>query len=59
MKQYVSEFLANEDGAAAIEYSLISALIAVPLIAVLSSIGVALAQIFTTIANNLGGNGGF
>ena len=59
MKQLVSRLFTDESGATAIEYSLLSAVIAVPLITVLSTVGLALAQIFTTIGNALGGNTGF
>jgi Flp pilus assembly pilin Flp len=55
MLQRIHTFLHDESGTAAIEYTLISGLIAIPLIVVLSTVGVALSQVFTIIANALGG----
>ena len=59
MQTLITRLYHDESGATAIEYSLISALMAVPLITVLSTVGVALAQIFATIGNALGGPPGF
>lgn len=53
MKPCISRFITDQKGASAIEYSLISALIAVPLIMALSTIGVALAQVLYTVADTL------
>ena len=46
-------FLANENGATAIEYGLIAALIAVVVITALTTIGTNLSATFTSIAGNL------
>ncbi len=46
-------FAKDEDGATAIEYGLIAALIAVVIIAAVSSVGTNLNQTFTTIADSL------
>jgi len=49
----VISLLRNEDGATAIEYGLIAALIAVVIITALSKIGGNLTNTFNTVANNL------
>ena len=43
----------NEDGATAIEYGLIAALIAVAAITTLAAVGTNLTSTFTTVANKL------
>jgi pilus assembly protein Flp/PilA len=43
----------NEDGATAIEYGLIAALIAVAAVTVLGTVGTNLTSTFTTVANQL------
>jgi pilus assembly protein Flp/PilA len=43
----------NEDGATAIEYGLIAALIAVAAITALAAVGTNLTSTFTTVANKL------
>ena len=43
----------NEDGATAIEYGLIAALIAVAAVTVLGTVGTNLTSTFTTVANKL------
>jgi len=53
MLQIVKNFASNEDGATAIEYGLIAALIAVVVIGVLQSIGTKLLADFTLIAGKL------
>ena len=47
------KMLNNEDGATAIEYGLIAALIAVAAITALTSIGTNLNKTFTNVGNNL------
>jgi pilus assembly protein Flp/PilA len=47
------QMLANDDGATAIEYGLIAALIAVAAITALTSIGGNLNKTFTNVADNL------
>jgi len=49
------DFLADEEGATAIEYGLIAALISIACIMAFQSLGLNLADIFTTIANALRG----
>jgi pilus assembly protein Flp/PilA len=49
--QFVQAFLREEDGAAAIEYGLIAALIAVAIIAGASLLGTSLNGIFTRLGN--------
>ena len=48
-----TKMLANEDGATAIEYGLIAALIAVAAITALTSIGTNLNKTFTNVGDNL------
>ena len=48
------QLIRNEDGATAIEYGLIAALIAVAAITALTSIGDNLNSTFTTVASKLG-----
>jgi pilus assembly protein Flp/PilA len=45
--------LRNEDGATAVEYGLIAALIAVAAVTVMTSVGKNLGSTFTTVARNL------
>ena len=49
----LKKFVANQNGATAIEYGLIAALIAVVIIGALTSIGVNLNTDFTSVANSL------
>lgn len=50
----MKKFLQNEEGATAIEYGLIAALISVAVIAILGTLGTSLIGTFTTVANSLG-----
>lgn len=52
MKNFI-KMLADEDGATAIEYGLIAALIAVAAITALSNIGTNLNKTFTNVGDNL------
>ena len=49
----ILSLLKNEDGATAIEYGLIAALISIVCIAALSAVGVNLTNTFNGVANNL------
>jgi len=49
----ISKLLKNEDGATAIEYGLIAALIAVAAIAAFQLVGTSLSGIFNTVATKL------
>lgn len=51
--QTIQKFFANEDGATAIEYGLIAALIAVVIIAAVRGVGTTLNGTFTTINGQL------
>lgn len=53
MKEIIQQFLRDEEGATAVEYGLIAALIAVAIIIAVTTVGDQLAAIFTTIANAL------
>lgn len=50
----MKKFLANEDGATAIEYGLIAALIGVAIIIAVTSVGTGLQGTFNSIADELG-----
>jgi len=49
----LNRLLKNEDGATAIEYGLIAALIAVAAVTVLTTVGTRLTNTFQTVANKL------
>ncbi|MCZ8087545.1 MAG: Flp family type IVb pilin [Brevundimonas sp.] len=54
MTKFISRFAKNESGATAIEYGLIAGLIAVVIIAALTTIGENLLDQFNAVAENLG-----
>jgi pilus assembly protein Flp/PilA len=49
----LAKLLKNEDGATAIEYGLIAALIAVAAVAAMTTVGTNLTTLFTTIGTSL------
>jgi len=49
----LSALFRNQDGATAVEYGLIAALIAVAAVTVMTSAGRNLSSVFTTVAKNL------
>ena len=49
----LTKLLKNEDGATAIEYGLIAALIAVAAVAAMTTVGTNLTTLFTTIGTSL------
>lgn len=53
LKAKLNNFIADESGATAIEYGLIAGLIAVAIVAVLTTVGGNLLATFTAIANAL------
>ena len=53
MKNLVSRFVSNESGVTAIEYGLIAALIAVVIIAAVSTVGTNLSNTFSSVATSL------
>ena len=53
MQQYVRAFLSNESGATAIEYALMSSLIALALVSVLTNLGKGLSSEFSEISGVL------
>ena len=53
MRNIIKSLLKNEDGATAIEYGLIAALIAVAAIAAFQLVGTNLSGIFNTVATKL------
>lgn len=54
MKVLINRFFKDEDGATAIEYGLIAALIAVAIIAMVRAVGTSLSGTFSEVASNLG-----
>ncbi|REG52295.1 pilus assembly protein Flp/PilA [Paraburkholderia sp. BL6669N2] len=53
MKNTIKKFWREEDGVAAIEYGLLAGLIAVAIIATVTTMGANLRAVFTTISNKL------
>jgi len=53
LRRLISEFLADQSGATAIEYGLIAAGIAIAIITAVNSVGTALTKNFNTIATSL------
>lgn len=53
MIKFLSKFRRDEEGATAIEYGLIAALIAIALIASLTLVGGSLSEIFTTVSSKV------
>jgi pilus assembly protein Flp/PilA len=49
----IARFFANEDGATAIEYGLIAALIAVVIIGAVSAVGTQLSTTFTNVSTSV------
>jgi pilus assembly protein Flp/PilA len=49
----IARFLANEDGATAIEYGLIAALIAVVVIGAVTAVGTQLSATFTNVSTSV------
>lgn len=54
MKALINKFFNDEDGATAIEYGLIAALIAVAIITAVRAVGSSLTNTFSEVASNLG-----
>jgi pilus assembly protein Flp/PilA len=55
MMSFIQQFLRDEEGATAIEYALIAALIAVAAVTAISHVGDAVESTFTTVYHNLTG----
>ena len=51
----IKQFFANEDGATAIEYGLIAALVSVAAIGALNTMGGSLTSMFTSVSGQLSG----
>ena len=54
MSKFIAAFMKDESGATAIEYGLIAALIAVVLVAALTTLGTNLTGTFTKVSNATG-----
>lgn len=52
---FINKFFRNEEGATAIEYGLIAALIAVAAITAMNSLGDELSNTFTTVSDEMAG----
>lgn len=52
----IKQFIRDEEGAAAVEYGLLAALIAVVVVAAISLVGNRVCETFRTIATKLGGS---
>jgi pilus assembly protein Flp/PilA len=55
MKALINKFVKDEEGATAIEYGLIAALIAVAIITAVRAVGTELSNTFSEIESNLAG----
>ncbi len=53
----IKKFIRDDEGATAIEYGLIAALVSVAVIAILGTLGDNLVNTFTTVSNSLAGDG--
>jgi pilus assembly protein Flp/PilA len=53
MRQYLMNFVRDENGATAIEYGLIAALIAVVIISAVTVVGTKLSTTFSNVSGNL------
>ena len=53
MRRFIARLMRDEGGATAIEYGLIAALIAVAIVAVLTTLGPKLAGVFTKVQTSL------
>ncbi len=56
MKQLVLRFMREEEGATAVEYGLMVALIAVVIIGAVTTLGTNLSTTFTNVANSVAGS---
>ncbi|WP_374405840.1 Flp family type IVb pilin [Pelagerythrobacter sp.] len=54
--KFITKLLRDEQGATAIEYGLIAALIAVAAITAMSTLGTELTETFSTVSSQLGAN---
>jgi pilus assembly protein Flp/PilA len=55
MLQLISSLIADEDGATAVEYSLIATLIAVAAITAMTAMGVSLQSMFVAVSDHIDG----
>lgn len=55
LKNFISSFVSSEDGATAIEYGLIAALIAVAIVVAAGQLGTDLSGLFTDVSTELNG----
>lgn len=58
LKNRVMAFVREEDGATAIEYALIAALIAIAIVTALGSAGTSITKLFEDVAKTIGGTSG-
>jgi len=55
MSNFIKKFVKDEDGATMVEYGLMVALIAVVLIAIVTSVGTSLSGMFNNVNTNISG----
>jgi pilus assembly protein Flp/PilA len=53
MLDLLTKLIKNEDGATAIEYGLIAALISIAAVTIMGTVGSSLTSVFTTVAGDL------
>jgi len=56
MKQWAKKFFCDEEGASAVEYGLLVALIAAVIIGAVSLLGTNISSTFDTVAGSIGGS---
>jgi len=58
MMNHILQFVRDEEGATALEYGLLAALIATAIIGAVTALGTSVSQTFTNIVGQTGGAGG-
>jgi len=58
MMNHIMRFVRDEEGATALEYGLLAALIAAVIIGAVTALGTSVSQTFTNFSNSMGGAGG-
>ena len=58
MMNHIMRFVRDEEGATALEYGLLAALIAAAIIGAVTALGTSISATFTNLAADMGGSGG-
>jgi len=58
MMNHIMRFVRDEEGATALEYGLLAALIAAAIIGAVTALGTSVSQTFTNLSASMGGAGG-